>query len=165
MEAPAAPATRHNIDLRAPIPELLVPRVCIVCHKWILVPNEGIGTWFPRCKSCPDPYVTYSASRILQQAKEQENETTAVYFVTFTSKEYLTKEAWMHRIARLLKSKTYPIVEYYGCFEETKEGRLHMHFAFKHQLVKDTRGKNRYPYENYYKAANGNAMIVTGKHP
>lgn len=160
MDAPPRPT---NIDYPPVIPQVLVPKVCIVCHKWILVPNDGILTWFPRCKSCPDPWLTYSASRIVQKARETEDETTAVYHVTFTSREYLSKEAWMHRIARLLKNKTYPIIDYYGCFEETEQGRLHMHFAFKHKLLKDSRGKNRYPYENYYKAANAGEMITKQK--
>lgn len=83
-----------------------------------------------------------------------------VYFVTLTSARDLSVPEWNTRIKRITHSKTYPVIAFYGCFERTKRGRLHVHIALKMRLRRSPKSHLvLYPSKKYIKECNMGEMI------
>lgn len=158
------------VDNTPPIPPINFPRRCMNCTEQFL--HKDLTIWYPLCSKCSetDYYLEYLRNRktsprppVADTAGLGLDETHAVYFVTFTSEQYLDENIFKSRLERVLKSNAYPVVSHFGCFEFTTNGRLHMHVVFKHKLLRDKRGLYKYPCQQYYRTCNGGELVKKQK--
>lgn len=149
------------------IPVLQKPQTCKSCKTFFMQPDQ-ITTWTSLCPKCSfkslDAYEVWKKTRAANDKPEAKRDSEredayAHYFVTFTSSDYQEPDVFLKRLQRVLKSNVYPVESYYGQFEITEAGRLHLHCVFKHRLKTDGRGLPRYPCKQHYSTCNGGELI------